>query len=216
MPSKFPFLILLILLSYGCSSIGGSSNIAPGYLDALKLVKNYFYEEDNSVLNRELINDIPYASMKLKIGKGPTGLLILEEKKQNKEYWVSADSIYVVINKGRIIQTSGLSNNITRSTAADIPLNKENKYSYLNNYDKPKLNSFKLDATLTKGPIETIELINGKKSLTLFVEIIKNDYIGWKVTNKYWVDENGFVWKSIQHISPKLPPIYIEVTKKPS
>ena len=30
------------------------------------------------------------------------------------------------------------------------------------------------------------------------------------------IDEYGFTWKSEQFISPKLPKIYIEVTKKPS
>ena len=34
--------------------------------------------------------------------------------------------------------------------------------------------------------------------------------------NKYWVDDSNFVWKSIQSISPRLPKIYIEVTKKAS
>jgi len=209
-------LIISIFIGYGCSSIGGNSNIAPGYSDAFKLVKNYFYGEENNFLNRQLINDIPYASMKLKIGKGSTGLVILEEKIQNKEYWVSADSVFIVINNGRIIQTSGLENNLTDSTSSEIPLNVENSYSYLNNYDKPRLDSFKLDATLTKKQTQSVELINGKKDLTLFVEVVKNDFVGWQVTNKYWLDQDGFVWKSVQYISPKLPPIYIEVTKKPS
>ena len=52
--------------------------------------------------------------------------------------------------------------------------------------------------------------------LILIEERIENQYIGWKETNKYWVDDTNFVWKSEQFISPRLPKFIIEVTKKPS
>jgi hypothetical protein len=40
--------------------------------------------------------------------------------------------------------------------------------------------------------------------------------VGWKGINKYWVDEDFFVWVSEQSLSPRLPYVYLEVTKKPS
>ena len=52
--------------------------------------------------------------------------------------------------------------------------------------------------------------------LQLYTETKVNKYIGWNSENKYWVDEDFFVWKSVQNISPKIPKIIIEVTKKPS
>ena len=52
------------------------------------------------------------------------------------------------------------------------------------------------------------------------VHIKKNETITnndtWKVINRYWIDSEGYIWKSEQNISPKLPIIRIEVTKKPS
>ena len=39
--------------------------------------------------------------------------------------------------------------------------------------------------------------------------------VNWTELNEYWTDEKGYVWVSRQSISPKLPPIYYEVTKKP-
>ena len=56
----------------------------------------------------------------------------------------------------------------------------------------------------------------GVKNLKLVSEDISSEEIGWYRTNKYWLDENNFVWKSVQNISPILPEIYIEITKKPS
>ena len=58
--------------------------------------------------------------------------------------------------------------------------------------------------------------MNGKKNLKLVEEEIINIQLGWKVLNRYWLDENGFIWKSDQFISPRLPKFEIEVTKKPS
>jgi len=61
-----------------------------------------------------------------------------------------------------------------------------------------------------------VDLLGGQRLLTLIEEEIRNDYIGWSAVNKFWVDKEGFVWKSEQHISPKVPRLIIEVTKKPS
>ena len=40
-------------------------------------------------LTREMIEDIPYASLRIKIGKGPAGLMILQEKTDSQYSWVS-------------------------------------------------------------------------------------------------------------------------------
>ena len=63
---------------------------------------------------------------------------------------------------------------------------------------------------------ESVQLLGHEKQLNLIEERIENDYIGWRATNKFWVDDEMFIWKSHQSISPKLPKFYIEVTKKPA
>ena len=62
---------------------------------------------------------------------------------------------------------------------------------------------------------EEVDLFTQRKLLSKFEEIIENEYLGWKRKNIFWLDENGFVWKSVQNISPKLPQFEIIVTKKP-
>ncbi len=48
-------------------------------------------------------------------------------------------------------------------------------------------------------------------------ENLFSERINWKASNKYWVDpETNFIWKSVQSISPKLPPLEIMITKKPA
>ena len=50
----------------------------------------------------------------------------------------------------------------------------------------------------------------------LIEEKLESKIINWNAINKYWIDESNFVWKSEQHISPRLPVFLLEVTKKPS
>ena len=214
----FKKLIVLILASWifvSCSS----TRIAPGYSDAYKLVKDYFFGVDSKLITQELVSKIPYASMKVRIGKGDPGLLILESISNNKEYWLSADDVFLVIKDGRIISSKGLNNNLTNVI---IPKNYSLKrdsglsYKFYYSYDKPKLESFDLSVTKTNKGIEEVMLLTGNTNLTLIEETLYNKYTGWKVTNKFWIDGEGFVRKSIQNISPKIPPIEIEVTKRPS
>ncbi len=63
-------------------------------------------------LTREMIEDIPYASLRIKIGKGPAGLMILQEKTDDKYSWVSKDSVLLKIKGGRIVRSSNLNNDL--------------------------------------------------------------------------------------------------------
>jgi len=210
----------ILLLLYGCSIID-TKNIAPGYVEAFKTINSLLFGSNNNLITSELIDKIPYASSILKIGKGAPGLIILESLDGEKQTWVSADSVFMVMVDGRIIKTSGLINNLTRYASPfrkNVPLS-----FYVNNdpisyysYDLPLLIDLKVKSRIKMVGKEKVTLINQEKTLMLIEEYIENEYLGWKVTNKFWVDDNNFVWKSVQHISPKLPPFYIEVTKKPA
>ena len=57
-------------------------------------------------ITREMVEGIPYASLRIKIGKGPAGLMILQEKRDDNYSYVSKDSVLIKIKKGRIITVS--------------------------------------------------------------------------------------------------------------
>ena len=83
--------------------------------------------------------------------------------------------------------------------------------------DEPFLLDLKTQNHLSNRGLENVSILGVERNLYLIEEDISNDYIRWKVKNKFWVDpEDFFVWKSIQYISPKLPEFIFEVTKKPS
>ena len=214
------YIILLAPFFQACSSLD-AGRIAPGYSEAYKALKGYFagYEDTISI---DLIQSIPYASLKMKIGKGTFGLLILESKTNSTETWISADEVYLEIKEGRIVGTKGLINDLINFTA-DKSLNDfissdqdfNQSYIYIS-LDKPRLNNLRVLQSLSNKGIERVSLITGNKMLYYLEEKLESKEIGWKVINKFWIDENGFCWKSEQNISPKLPTFYIEVTKKPA
>ena len=212
--------IFLISLFASCSTLD-SGKIAPGYFEAYKSFKSLIVGYPSDQITPELIKNIPYASSTLRIGRGPMGLLILESTKNGKDTWVSQDGVYIIIKEGRIIESAGLSNNLINlefsSSLKDFKKEEaELVYNHYYSYDFPSLNNLKVRVSFTKKDNQLITLINKEIKLTLIEERIINDYLGWDVTNKYWLDEEGYVWKSEQHISPKLPPLFIEITKKPT
>ncbi len=219
MKKKTLQLMILITLS-GCNSIQ-VNNIAPGYLETFQSIKNALIGFEDNTITRQIVDNIPYASMTLRIGKGPKGLMILESVKGDRNIWISADSIYLVINNGRIIRTEGLENDlkslITPSFNFKEIINGTVKgFNAYYSYKNPELNNLKLKFSYAVREKEKITILDRTRELILIEETISNNYLGWNFTNQYWLDENFFVWKSVQTLSPKVPEFSIEITKKPS
>ena len=221
MKKKFTLILSPLLLLVSCTLID-SSKIAPGYIEAVKTIKGVIVGYENDSITPELVKAIPYASSILKIGKGAPGLIILESLSEDQETWVSSDGIYLVFKEGRIIKTRGFFNNLIGFNSLEIDLKrlidskKTESFIYYYSYDDPKLINMKVSGERKFIKNEEIKLFGRMQKLYLIEESFENSYIGWKVINKFWVDDEMFVWKSNQSISPKLPEFYVEVTKKPA
>ena len=221
MNRKFLSFLFSLLFLYSCGTLD-SSRIAPGYIEAIKTIKGYLAGYENDSITPELIKGIPYGSSILKIGKGAPGLIILESLSGTEETWVSSDRIYLVIKKGRIIKSRGFFNNLVSFKAAEIDFKRlvssgeSEPFVYYYSYDEPELINMKVYGERRFIRSEKVQLLGYEKQLNLIEESFSNDYIGWQETNKFWVDDEMFVWKSKQFISPKLPEFNVEVTKKPA
>ena len=131
------YICLLFFLLHGCSVLE-SNNIAPGYTQAFSAIKNAVIGYENTTITPQLVESIPYASSLIRIGKGPYGLMILERQEKNTTTWITADGVYFVMEKGKIIKTKGLSNNISNmlmphpfSRSDLLSLNKAVSYTHL-------------------------------------------------------------------------------------
>ena len=209
-------ILIYIFVSVFLGSCTSLKNLAPGYSQAFDAIKQLYFGYENNITS-EMVESIPYSSALLKIGNGPIGLIILESIQTNSETWVSADNMYIQIQNGKIVKTAGLNNNLI-STVGSISFSEklDTNYSIYLSYDHPKLNNLELTNKLIKKEMQDVELLSGIKKLTLYEENFENKYLNWRGVNQYWVDDTGYVLKSKQYISTKLPPIEIEVTKKPA
>jgi len=219
------FIVSFIFL-HGCSTTPSaiSGSVGASFSKAYKAISSLISGYEDYPITRELVDQIPYASLRMKIGKGPAGLLILESKKGDEYTWVSADNVYIVTKWGRIIRAQGLINNLTDTYSAE-PSFKEilqssdltgENFRYIT-LDNPQAFDIRVKVSYRKIGPEGVSILDRTRQLTLIEENIENAYIKWRHTNKYWVDqETGFVMQSFQVIAPNLPPILIQVTKKPS
>ena len=220
------FIVSFIFLN-GCSTIpsdiGGS--VGGSFSNAYKAFSSLISGYEDYPITRELVEQIPYASLRMKIGKGPAGLLILESKNGDEYTWVSSDNIYIVTKWGRIIRAQGLTNNLTDIYSLEPSFQEilqssdfltGEKFRYVS-LDNPEAFNIRVKVSYTKiGPVD-VSILDRTRQLILIEEKIENAYIKWRHTNKYWVDqETGFVMQSFQEIAPNLPPILIQITKKPS
>lgn len=214
------FISSLAAISISCASID-VSKIAPGYKETYTAMKNALIGFPESNISAEVIKNIPYASMLIQVGKGPTGLVILESRLGETYTWLSADEIYLVVFKGKIIESRGFQNNLISTLQSPIPFKEIidgeiNGLTGYYSYDNPPLRNLSLTFKYKVIGKETIEILDGSKDLLKIEEHGYSDILGWKFINKYWVDEDLLVWKSTQNLSPKLPEIKYTLTKKPS
>ena len=218
MESKKNIVLLLIISAlYSCSTV-------PMNTQTYKLVYAGIFGYEDIDLDSSYIEQLPYSSMKVKIGKGPGGLAILESMNEDKETWVTSDEIFLIIKGGRIIGSYGLvETNLVdyRSKDPNFKLfidSKQKEFtSYRDlSYDNPEALNVRFKVITTYKGVEQITILNYARELVLIEETIQNDYLNWKTTNKFWVDkDSGFVWKSIQTYAPNLPNFKLEVTKRP-
>lgn len=221
--NKISAILILSIFIVSCSSFK-PERIAPNYFKAYTNIKGSLFGYEDHFISRDFVQKIPYASMYLKIGKGSAGLLILEEILGKNLIYVSADNIRLVLKDGKIIRSSGLENNLMRIKEPRDSFNnflksQENETSYYAyySYDHPKLIDMRVSVNLKKVGMEEITILGFDYSLIKVEEYLENNYLGWKVKNIYWIDSKDYyVWKSHQYISPLLPDIRYEITKKPS
>lgn len=212
--------LIPIISMISCSTI--PENIGSGQRSVYKAISTAVFGSEIDIVTKELVGNIPYASMKLQIGKGPTGLVILESINKDITTWVSADGVYIQLKNGRIEAAQGLVNNLSNFRSSELTfkeiIDKEfngTSYRYIS-LDSPTVLDMKVRVQTSIKGIQSIDLINSKRDLILVEEEIDNEFIGWEFINQYWVDPvDGFVWKSNQQFAPNLPAFLYEITRRP-
>ncbi|MDA1088678.1 MAG: YjbF family lipoprotein [Verrucomicrobia bacterium] len=74
-----------------------------------------------------------------------------------------------------------------------------------------------VQATIVVEGTRQIEIADRRYNTIQIRELASVELLDWEFENLFWVDtETGFVWKSVQYITPELPPIEMEILKPAS
>ena len=210
---------LLSLFLFSCS---GSNLISSSYSTAFEVVTKQF-SKDKLTIDIEVIKNIPYASSIINFKGSSKALVILESKRKNTYTWVSSDEKIFITRGGRVVSTIGLPNNLYKIQRPEIDFReiisskKEVEYFSYYSFKGPDLNDLKVKVTAKVIGKESIKILDEFKVVLLIEEKLYSHNINWREINRFWVDPTSlYVWKSEQHISPRLPLLYIETTKKPA
>ena len=213
--------LILIIALIALSSCSRDIFLSSTYSSAINSLIN-FYRENPSSFDRNIIDKIPYASSLISFKDFEKSLIILQKTQDETNYWISSDEIIFKEKEGRIIGTMGLPNDIYSINRPNIDFEeivKTKAIDYVSYYSfkNPDLNNLKASSFIRVIGLEKITILNREYNTILIEENIYSETINWSVSNKFWVEPEGFfVRKSVQFLSPRLPKVTIEVTKRPS
>ena len=216
---------LLSLPVAACSNIGFDQSVTralPSFAQNItRAVLFYLAGLPDYPISRDIVNNLPYASMAAKIGKGPHSLLVLWRRERDDLHWLSADNAVLVTRGGRVVKTAGLSENIRDTifigadpVAAGLHHGASGITSKRTLDIEPGQYTLPVDSTFeVRGP-RRITITEIDFDTILVVERNVAQTVNWSFNNLYWVDPaDGFVWKSRQHIARGFPPAVIEMLK---
>jgi hypothetical protein len=200
------------------SSCGNESTWNNAYETASALIKGGGEFE----VSRKQVNDIPYATISAKVGKGAEAILVLGYVKPSGLQWVASNMASLVISgSGELLQTIGLEADLNKKSLVgkptksfiDVGLSAKDGYSVDYFYKAPKPKVIRAHCYMKNSGVREIEILEYKYKTVYFEEVCETKQ-GWKFKNEYWVDtKKGKLFQSRQHYLEKMPPILIKILK---
>jgi len=210
-----PILGAFLLLG-GCdATLGGGDAASIG-----AMIKNMWSGSANKVALEEAAA-VPYASMGVRLGDGPETMLILAGDTGGQRLWTSAVGIAITTSDdGRIVRTAGFAHNLEGYARGRDSLGEGGVRSLRWQADFPDLKLYSVSIACRDRPAgdETI-IILGKDIHTRRIDescSTEGSGLDWSFKNRYWLDpSSGLVWRSIQHVHPRLDAIETETLRPP-
>jgi hypothetical protein len=175
-------------------------------------------------VTREDIGRIPYASIAVRLGKGPQALLVLGRDDGRDLDWVSAKHEVIVTRNGRIVKTFGLTEDVKATEfLSDDPLSAapdgtptQSECLRAVDFEPSHFDGVLLRSQFHALGDEDVAILGSHISTRVWEETGEAPQFDWQFTNQYWLDaHSGFVWKSRQHTAPGLPALEITVFRRP-
>ncbi len=178
---------------------------------------------DDADVGQAYVDQLPYASVLVKIGSGPRSLLVLSARQKDTLTYAGADRTMMIIQHGRIMQTVGLDGkDLSRLHYPNDPLPMLAAQGWpdtaqikgILDYRGQDLFGIPINSTLEKRGLEEVMILERRHTLQRYDETCHCPLLDWDFRNRWWLDpKTGFVWQSWQHVHPQLPVVELAVTK---
>lgn len=206
-----------------CLMFSACANISsPVVQNAAKVARNEIFGYPDLELKRSAVNKLPYAVMLARVGNGPQALVVLSSVTADRLTWVSADRASLVTVGGRVMRTSGFPENLKNTiVGGEDPANgllhltgEGTTLRRVIDIDRDNQVGLILESEFSILGRETINIVELDFETILVRERNRARSVNWDFDNFYWVDpEDGYVWKSVQHIARTFPPLEYAVLK---
>jgi hypothetical protein len=203
------FLLNVLILIFA-SSCSGTYH---AYYQTLKIA---FSEQENARMTLTQVEQSEIDIISVKRGERPSVIMALAYLENDQHKWVSSDNVMLIMEKGRIVRTLGLSDELLYLSNTDIdplkslPLTPEDQpqtWSHIVDLSDDEY-GYPIASIFNNASQDTIEALALNIEATLYVETLNYkapaNYIqlskSWK--NHYWYAKSGEMIKSIQKVSP--------------
>ncbi|MDO9488353.1 MAG: YjbF family lipoprotein [Sphingomonadaceae bacterium] len=175
-----------------------------------------------SNVTREYADTLPYASMAAWFSGSPKSLLVLAEYAPGgRLVWQSAERQAIVTDGAFVVRALGTELELRdTSFAPAVPdLRRADGVRSERWFDVAVENRrvrFGARSKFHVGSVKTVDVFGEDRRLLRVSESVSSDGKP-RYSNDYWIDEaDGFCWKSRQIVVPTLPPLNIEIVKRPA
>lgn len=205
------------LLALGLSACGSTGNTDWNLL--WKMVDVYRNGPPGVTLDEAAA--VPYASIGVRVGDGPQQMFVLASNSGENNLWLEGQHAAVVTRDGRIVRSSGLGHDLSGYVVREpsTHLDRTRTTTLTWSADFADMSVFSAPITCEDKPVGPDQItILGKTINTIRVdEACNSPALDWKFTNIYWLDpQTATVWRSLQHVHPKLDVVELSVLRPAS
>jgi hypothetical protein len=207
MTNKY-LIALCIPIIAGCNVVGSAFT----YSEAANYIKGYATGFPEDIISSDKLSSINASVANIKIGRGPSSLVVLAYVDNGSHEWVSNDDIQIFTRFGQVYKTMGLRSDVTYEPINYLDLNYINKaFVTTASFYEPDLFLTSVTNFIKKSEDRVSLKKNNKEILaTMYTHNFYVPSINWAGVNYYYVDDTGFILRSEQDLHPNLPRFKID------
>ncbi|GEM78963.1 YjbF family lipoprotein [Vibrio superstes] len=200
-----PFVLCTLLV--GCSQ---------KFKDVGVTVEQSVWGAEDVVVANERLQKLPYASLYARVNQGHQIHMVLayadalSSQSPVELKWVAQDRSVIVTEGGLITKTLAMPiANLAELTTEQYPFGSETPVSWQATYDWQPGYRYGYQATISRSLVgrETVDTPLQQFETSHYIETVYFNVLDTGFENHFWVDSDGRVIKTIQHIGPDMSTI---------